>query len=199
MFATNLGVSLRRRAMPRILSFPSGESPVKIAADAHYKFVTIHPFVDGNGRVARLLMDLVLAIHGYPMAVIRNEERGKYLSSLEKAQTTNDMDDFCHIVGSAIEKSLDAYIKFYRNENPLPKDTKSESFLRIGELSKQTGETIHTLHFWIKGGLIEAAKRTEGGYQLFDKKVVEKVKEIRSLQKNQRLTLSEIKQKLTRS
>ena len=74
-----------------------------------------------------------------------------------------------------------------------------EDFLRIGELSKQTGETIHTLHFWIKEALIEVAKRTEGGYQLFDKKVVEKVKEIRSLQKNQRLTLSEIKQKMTRS
>jgi len=181
------------------LNVIQGESPVKIAADAHYEFVTIHPFVDGNGRVARLLMNLVLAINGYPMAVIKNEERSKYLSSLEKAQTTNDMNDFYHIVNFAVEKSLDSYIKFYQHENPLPKDTKSENFLRIGELSKQTGETIHTLHFWIKEGLIEAEKRTEGGYQLFDKKVVEIVKEIRSLQKNQRLTLSEIKQKMTRS
>jgi Fic family protein len=178
------------------LNVTQGESPIKTAADAHYKFVTIHPFVDGNGRVARLLMNLVLAIHGYPMAVIKNEERSKYLSSLEKAQTTNDMDNFYHMVGGAIENSLDAYIKFYRKENPFPKDAQVESFLRIGELSKHTGETIHTLHFWIKEGLIEVAKRTEGGYQLFDRKVVEKVKEIRSLQKNQRLTLSEIKEKL---
>jgi Fic family protein len=181
------------------LNVVQGESPVKIAADAHYKFVTIHPFVDGNGRVARLLMNLVLAIHGYPLAVIKNEDRSRYLTSLEKAQTTNNMDDFYQIVNFAVEKSLDAYIKFYRNESPLPKDTKAESLLKIGELSKQSGETIHTLHFWIKGGLIEAAKRTEGGYQLFDKKVVEKVKEIRSLQKNQRLTLYEIKLKLTRT
>jgi Fic family protein len=178
------------------LNVTQGESPVKIAADAHYKFVTIHPFVDGNGRVARLLMNLVLAIHSYPMAVIKNEERSKYLSSLEKVQTTNDIDNFYHIVNNAVEKSLDAYIKFYSNENPIPKDTMSEKFLRIGELSKQTGETIHTLHFWIKEGLIKFAKRTEGGYQLFDKTVVDKVKEIRSLQKNQRLTLSEIRHKL---
>jgi Fic family protein len=181
------------------LNVTQGESPVKIAADAHYKFVTIHPFVDGNGRVARLLMNLVLSIHGYPMAVIKNEERVRYLSSLERAQTKNDLDDFYQIVGLAVEKSLDAYIKFYRNENPLSKDDTQEGFLRIGELSKATGETIHTLHFWIKDGLIEAAKRTEGGYQLFDQKAVEKIKEIRSLQKNQRLTLSEIKQKLSKS
>ena len=163
------------------LNVIQGESPIKIAADAHYKFVTIHPFVDGNGRVARLLMNLVLAIHGYPMAVIKNEERSRYLSSLEKAQTTNNMDDFYYIVSFAVEKSLDAYIKFYRNENPLPKDAGSENFLRIGELSKETQETIHTLHFWVKEGLIEVAKRTKSGYQLFDKKAVEKVKEIRSL------------------
>lgn len=181
------------------LNVTQGESPVKIAADAHYKFVTIHPFVDGNGRAGRLLMNLVLAIHGYPMAVIKNEERSKYLSSLEKAQTTNVMDDFYHVVNFAVEKSLDSYIKFHQNKNPLPKASKSKSLLRIGELSTHTGETVHTLHFWIKEGLIEAAKRTEGGYQLFDKKVVEKVKEIRNLQKNQRLTLSEIKQKLTKS
>ncbi|MFH1959102.1 MAG: Fic family protein, partial [Patescibacteria group bacterium] len=46
-------------------------SPVKIAADLHFKFVKIHPFIDGNGRTARLLMNLVLIQNGYPMAIIK--------------------------------------------------------------------------------------------------------------------------------
>lgn len=44
---------------------------VRIAADAHFKLVSIHPFRDGNGRTARLLMNLILIMHGYPMAVVR--------------------------------------------------------------------------------------------------------------------------------
>src|SRR3989344_9562720 len=51
------------------------EHPVKIAADAHFKFVSIHPFVDGNGRTTRLLMNLILILNGYQMAIIRNEDR----------------------------------------------------------------------------------------------------------------------------
>jgi len=40
--------------------------PVELAAEAHYRLVTIHPFIDGNGRTARLLMNLILISHGYP-------------------------------------------------------------------------------------------------------------------------------------
>lgn len=172
------------------------ENPVKIASDAHYKFVSIHPFVDGNGRCARLLMNLILSIHGYPMAVIRNEERNSYLASLEKAQTKKDFNDFYQIINKAVKNSLESYIRFYEGENPLPLNTSADKLIRIGELAKKTGETIHTLHFWIKEGLIRERGRTKGGYQLFDKHAIEKIKGIRSLQKNQRLTLAEIKQRL---
>lgn len=60
--------------------------PVKAAALAHYKLVTIPPFVDGNGRTARLFMNLVLWRQGYPPALIRKRDRLAYISSLEKAQ-----------------------------------------------------------------------------------------------------------------
>ena len=168
------------------------ENPVKIAADFHYKFVSIHPFVDGNGRTARLLMNLVLAIHGYPMAVIRNENRSEYLHALEVAQTKDEINGYYKIVFDAVDASLDSYIKFYEDKSPLP-ENKSKKLMRIGELSKQTGETIHTLHFWIKEGLIKSKNKTMGGYQLFDNETVSKISKIRSLQKTQRLSLTEIK------
>ncbi len=50
-------------------------NPVLIAADAHLKLVTIHPSIDGNGRTARLLMNLLLLQAGYPPAIIKNEDR----------------------------------------------------------------------------------------------------------------------------
>ncbi|MFC1842311.1 Fic family protein [Candidatus Dependentiae bacterium] len=86
------------------------EHPVKIAADAHFKLIAIHPFVDGNGRTARLLMNLILISYGYPPAVIEPEERKEYIAAIEKAQKTGDMSDFYVLVAKAVEKSLDMYI-----------------------------------------------------------------------------------------
>jgi Fic family protein len=68
----------------------AGEStarPVRFAAQAHKRFVFIHPFIDGNGRVARLLMNLCLLRAGYPPAVIPPILRGEYIDLLEKAHT----------------------------------------------------------------------------------------------------------------
>jgi len=52
--------------------------PVAFASEAHYRLVTIHPFVDGNGRTARLLMNLLLIMQGYPPAIIRKRDRLSY-------------------------------------------------------------------------------------------------------------------------
>lgn len=59
--------------------------PVEFAAKAHKKFVFIHPFIDGNGRVARLLMSLCLIRKGYSIAIIPPMLRGEYIANLEKA------------------------------------------------------------------------------------------------------------------
>ena len=61
--------------------------PVELAAQAHKRFVYIHPFIDGNGRVARLLMNLCLLRHGYTLAVIPPILRGEYIGLLEKGHT----------------------------------------------------------------------------------------------------------------
>ena len=61
--------------------------PVELAATLHQRFVFIHPFVDGNGRVARLLMNLALLRNGYTIAIIPAILRHEYIYSLETAHT----------------------------------------------------------------------------------------------------------------
>lgn len=60
--------------------------PVELAALAHLKLVTIHPFIDGNGRITRLIMNFILNKHGYPMLNIPYTNRISYYTSLERAQ-----------------------------------------------------------------------------------------------------------------
>ena len=74
--------------------------PVVYAAKLHKDFVFIHPFVDGNGRVARLLMNLVLMQAGYIIAVIPPLKRSEYISALEKAHK-NDA-DFIELIASCV-------------------------------------------------------------------------------------------------
>lgn len=89
----------------------SNDHPVKIAADAHFKLVSIHPFIDGNGRTARLLMNLILMQNGYIPAIIRVEDRLKYIQAVEKGQLTNQLDDYYPIIYQAVNKSLDVYLE----------------------------------------------------------------------------------------
>lgn len=78
------------------------------AAAAHTWFVTVHPFIDGNGRVARLLMNLMLMRYGYPIAVITKEDRLRYYDALEHSQAS-DLTPFIVLVAECIEESLEEY------------------------------------------------------------------------------------------
>ena len=84
--------------------------PAQLATEAHYKLVTIHPFVDGNGRTARLLMNLLLMMLGYPPAIIKPEIRIDYIDALEKAQLGGSLDDFTQLIYLCIDSSLDIYL-----------------------------------------------------------------------------------------
>lgn len=84
--------------------------PAQIAADAHLKLVFIHPFVDGNGRSARLLMNLILLQAGYPLTIIQQEDRAAYLAAIEKALRSESCADFYQLVFCAVERSLDDYL-----------------------------------------------------------------------------------------
>ncbi len=78
--------------------------PILLSSIAHYNFVRIHPFDDGNGRGARLLMNLILIKRGFQIAIIRNEERRKYLETLSQADKGN-LAPFVEFVCSSLIKT----------------------------------------------------------------------------------------------
>jgi hypothetical protein len=77
-------------------------SAVTRAVLAHLEFVTIHPFLDGNGRLARLLMNYVLLGAGYPWVTIRSDERTPYFKALEHAQVEEDVTDLARFLAHHI-------------------------------------------------------------------------------------------------
>ncbi len=85
--------------------------PVSVAIEAHYRFVSIHPFVDGNGRTARLLLNLILMQNNFPPVIIHPEDRRVYVTSLEKAQTGGSKDDYENFMLEAVVKSAEEYLK----------------------------------------------------------------------------------------
>lgn len=89
----------------------AGIHPIRRAAELHTRFVEIHPFIDGNGRTGRLLMNLELMKDGYPPAVIRVEDRLAYYESLDSACVTGDFSPITQLVGESVERALSSYLK----------------------------------------------------------------------------------------
>jgi len=83
--------------------------PVERAARLHVDFVGIHPFVDGNGRTSRLLMNLELIKAGFPPCIITVEQRLEYYQALDKAHTTGDYADFLNLVVQAVREAFQPY------------------------------------------------------------------------------------------
>jgi Fic family protein len=80
--------------------------PVLYAAEAHYRFVSIHPFRDGNGRAGRLLMNLLLLRSGYPVVIISMQNRQRYIEALVQGQQLHQWSDFCDLIVEATTISL---------------------------------------------------------------------------------------------
>ncbi|XP_026178587.1 protein adenylyltransferase FICD [Mastacembelus armatus] len=83
--------------------------PVEYAALAHYKLVYVHPFVDGNGRTSRLLMNLVLMQARYPPITIRKEQRAEYYAALDTANE-GDVRPFIRFIAKCTEITLDTLL-----------------------------------------------------------------------------------------
>ena len=86
--------------------------PIVLAAEMHERLVTIHPFIDGNGRTSRLVMNLILLQHGYIIANIKGDydSRMHYYRMLETAQTKNNKEDFLLFIAQIEKESLERYL-----------------------------------------------------------------------------------------
>ena len=83
--------------------------PIELASFVHIEFVKIHPFIDGNARTSRLLMNLELIKAGFPPVVIELEDRLEYYKALDIAHTENDYKPFLELMKKVVEKSFEPY------------------------------------------------------------------------------------------
>jgi Fic family protein len=127
--------------------------PIEISAIFHHKFVHIHPFIDGNGRTARLVMNILLMRAGYPLSVILKNDRKKYYRALQLADS-GDLTLLVGFIAQAVERSLDIYLKILT-----PNTKTSEKYLLLSEISPNTPYSTKYLNLLARLGKLEAHKQ----------------------------------------
>jgi Fic family protein len=94
------------------------EHSIHVAALAHLELVTIHPFVDGNGRTARLLMNLLLMKAGYPITLIPPILRTDYMACLRSFQESQDKTPFLNFISNVVVESSKDFLRLLKHLNP---------------------------------------------------------------------------------
>lgn len=115
--------------------------PVELAAGLHHKFVAIHPFTDGNGRVARLVMNLVLMQAGYLPAIIKNEDRMEYYSALDAADK-GDYAPFIQIVERETHRTMKMVVDVIEGREAFGKEDLKRMMKGFSEKIKKLDKDI---------------------------------------------------------
>jgi Fic family protein len=109
-----------RDMMPALFDLLTDEKdPAARVVLGHFMFVYLHPYIDGNGRVGRFLMNVMLAAGGYPWTVIPVEQRNAYMAAIEAASVQNDIAPFTDFLAHLVAASL-------QGEAPPPVTTQFE-------------------------------------------------------------------------
>lgn len=96
------------------LQYKNHLNPIELAAWTHAEFVRIHPFIDGNGRTSRLIMNYQLMINGFLPISIAKENRLEYYNVLEEYAVNNDLVPFAELIYNLEDEQLDTYIKLIK-------------------------------------------------------------------------------------
>lgn len=136
----------------------------EMALAAHFKFVSIHPFIDGNGRVGRLLMNLILLKGGYYPIIIRPRDRKQYINYIEKGQLTEDLTQYNSFMYKAFERSIDTYTDMFDNTKT---DVQQNKLMKISVFATAAGVPVSTIRYYLRVGKIKPVSKTQGDYMLF--------------------------------
>ncbi len=145
--------------------------PIELAALFHHKLVNIHPFFDGNGRTARLMMNVILMQNGYPLVIILKNDRKKYYRMLEQADKGN-YKEFIKFISIAVMRSLEIYLKVL---TPITK--LRENFMVLSDAAIGTDYSAKYLNLLLRQGKLEGHK--EGRNWLTTKEAIERYKSSR--------------------
>ncbi|GAB7016651.1 Fic family protein [Methanogenium cariaci] len=120
--------------------------PIETSAFFYHRFVDIHPFTDGNGRVARLLVCLYLIEHNYPAVILKKESRKKY-TQLVKAADAGDIGPFSAYIAKAVDESLSLSLAAYGGDDEL---------IPVEDIAEDTPYSPEYLRLWAEQGLLDA-------------------------------------------
>lgn len=116
-------------------------SPILLAAEFHHKFIRIHPFDDGNGRMARLLMNFILMQFGLPPAIIKTEDKENYYAALQQADA-GILADFVSYIAQNVIHSLELMLKAAKGESIEDPDDLDKEIALLENKIKAKGEKI---------------------------------------------------------